>query len=154
MKRGSMVLAGLFFIVVIGLLTYVRFAPHNIEHWHQDPETVKSTGRPNDYRLAGDASVNINLKQAKISQMIMDYAGQQERIELLANTDDGQLLTFIQRSKLIAYPDYLTIKIEPNGDRSKLSFFSRSRFGYRDFGVNKLRINSWVDGIRGLTAGR
>ncbi len=141
-------------IVAVALLVYVRLAPSHIEYWHQDPETVKSTGRPNDYRLAGEASIIFDVKQMKLSQIVMDYAGQQYRTELLANTDDGQLFTFIQRSKLIAYPDYITIKIAPQGDGSQLSVFSRSRFGYRDFGVNKLRVDTWVDGIRGLVAER
>ncbi|WP_193221954.1 DUF1499 domain-containing protein [Amylibacter sp. SFDW26] len=139
--------------VAVSLLIYVRLAPDIIEHWHQDPETVKPTGRPNDYRLAGETSISLNAKQTKVSQYILDYAGKQERTELVANTEDGQLLTFVQRSKLIAYPDYITFKITPQENRSQVSVFSRSRFGYRDFGVNKLRVETWVDGIRRLATG-
>ena len=152
MKRVIMTFIAIVLVVAIVLLIYVRLAPSDINHWHQDPETIKSTGRPNDYRMAGDDTVTFSVKQAELSQIIMDFAGLQERTELLANTNDGQLLTFVQRTKLIAYPDYITLKITPEGTGSKVSMFSRSRFGYRDFGVNKLRVINWIDGIRGLIA--
>ena len=153
MKRVKMTFIAIILIVAVVLLVYVRLAPNKTDHWHQDPETVKSTGRPNDFRLAGSASVTFDIKQSNLSQIIMDYAAQQDRTELLVNTDDGQLMTFVQRSKLISYPDYITFKVTPKGDGANVSVFSRSRFGYRDFGVNKLRVETWIDGIRGLVAG-
>jgi len=140
--------------VAIAMLVYVRIAPDTVERWHLDPETVKPTRRPNHYRLVGDQAETLDISQAILTEIILDYVGDQDGVSLLANTNDGQLITFVQRSKLIGYPDYITFKITPQGDSTQLSVFSRSRYGYRDFGVNKSRAEAWMHAVRGLCVGR
>lgn len=57
----------------------------------------------------------------------------------------GTQLVFRQRSRLIGYPDYLTVEAVPAGKgKSALCIFGRSRYGIRDFGVNERRARDWV----------
>lgn len=64
--------------------------------------------------------------------------------------DDGQLaLRYVQRSRLLGFPDTMNVKIAalPDG-RSAVLIYSRSLVGRSDLGVNRTRIERWVELIR------
>jgi len=64
------------------------------------------------------------------------------RVSRLAR--DGTMATYVQRSAVFGFPDYISIHATPDGDGSTLSVYSRSRFGHSDLGVNKSRIERWL----------
>lgn len=60
----------------------------------------------------------------------------------LVHDDDADQKTYVQRSFLFRFPDYITVKFYALGaDKSTLAILSRSKYGYSDFGVNKSRVN-------------
>jgi len=152
MKRNMM---AIFYIIVFGivlLLGYVRFAPVNTDMLHKDPQTAASTGKPNEYRYT---STVFDMTADELIRLTDDFVQTQPRITRIAGGVDAKMITYVQRSALIGYPDYITIKAVTSGeDQSKLVMFSRSRFGYSDLGVNKMRIDHWISIIRGMIAGR
>lgn len=141
------------FVAVLGM-AYIRLAPSDQTVWHTDPETTQSTGKPNDYRLVGDASQVYNIAASELANLVDDFIQNQPRVIRLAGQVDELLITYVQRTPIMGYPDYITIKIIQQGaSQSKLAIFSRSRFGHSDFGVNKRRIVEWVTAIQILVAG-
>ncbi|MEM0922633.1 MAG: DUF1499 domain-containing protein [Pseudomonadota bacterium] len=52
--------------------------------------------------------------------------------------------TFVQRSKLVGFPDFLTVKSVPVAGGASLVVYSRSQYGYSDLGVNKARVEDWL----------
>ncbi len=70
-------------------------------------------------------------RQPRISQFREDAAAGQ--IECVA------------RSRVMRFPDTITAEFIPQGEgRSTIAIYSRARYGYRDFGVNRARITRWL----------
>ncbi len=55
----------------------------------------------------------------------------------------------IQCTKFFRFPDIIDVEFfEKNTDSSELAIYSRSKYGYYDFNVNKKRIYSWLNKIK------
>jgi uncharacterized protein (DUF1499 family) len=59
---------------------------------------------------------------------------------------------FVQYSPLFRFPDIIDVSVvEAGAKASTLSIYSRSVFGYTDFGVNKQRIERWLAALQRIT---
>jgi uncharacterized protein (DUF1499 family) len=131
------------------VFVYIRFVPTNASALHNDPATAHSTGRPNAYRLKGGHAPVFELPAAKLAKLVDDFSLSQPRVMRIAGSIDEMMITYVQRSLIMGYPDYITIKVIPlDNGQSKLEVFSRSRFGHSDLGVNKRRIDHWILALR------
>jgi uncharacterized protein (DUF1499 family) len=55
---------------------------------------------------------------------------------------------FIQYSRLMRYPDTIDVETFPLGEGgSSLAMYSRSLVGHGDFGVNRARLERWVEAL-------
>ncbi len=55
---------------------------------------------------------------------------------------------YVVRTPTIGWPDTVNIKIIPHGPgRSAILASSRAKFGMRDFGVNKARLEALIAGL-------
>ena len=55
---------------------------------------------------------------------------------------------FVQRSKVFSFPDTITVRFIPRGETgSSLAIFSRSHYGYDDFGANQKRVDAWLSAL-------
>ena len=72
----------------------------------------------------------------------------QPRTELAAEVQDPRQVIYVQRSAVFRFPD--TIWIQPVGttEGSSVIIYSRSNYGYGDFGVNRERVALWLDLLR------
>ncbi len=69
----------------------------------------------------------------------------QPRTELAGSDQQNELYTFRVRTAVMHFPDDVTVQfIALDGKRSTLAIYSRSHYGYSDFGVNRRRIESWL----------
>ena len=62
---------------------------------------------------------------------------------LAGSAAEGRV-TYVQRSRLMSYPDAISVSAVPEGAGSRLSIYSRSRFGVSDMGVNAARVDRWL----------
>ena len=61
---------------------------------------------------------------------------------------DGKQRTYVQRTALMGYPDIITVEFVSLGDdRSSLAIYSRSQYGYSDFGANRRRVTAWIEAL-------
>ena len=52
---------------------------------------------------------------------------------------------WVVRSAVFNFPDRVTAQVEPDGaDAATLLLYSRSVYGYGDFGVNRRRVAAWL----------
>jgi uncharacterized protein (DUF1499 family) len=66
-------------------------------------------------------------------------------IEKVASDDASLTDRFVQRTKLMRFPDTIDVRfIDLAGERSTLALYSRSQIGRSDFGVNRARIERWL----------
>ena len=94
------------------------------------------------------ASPNFELPVEALKKRWMIMIAAQPRIENCRADDEAMQYDFIQRTKILRFPDIITVRfIALENRRSTLAIFSRSRYGRRDFGVNKKRVCDWLDSI-------
>jgi len=67
----------------------------------------------------------------------------------LDKSDKSHRRHYEQRSKLLRYPDRITVEFQARGDAtSSLAIYSRSKYGYSDGGVNEARVQSLLQGLK------
>ena len=70
----------------------------------------------------------------------------EERVTKVEANDSDRTERYIQRTRLMGFPDTIVVRFleRPEG-RSTLALYSRSQLGRGDFGVNRGRIERWLD---------
>lgn len=145
-------------LLVIGAF-YVRAvtASHDPAEWHIDPLVVELPSSPNTYYVAPqsmvEAEVHLEAPVYAVPAAIManafnDYVLTQPNALAIAESADRLWTTYVQRTPVMKMPDYITVKfIDLEEGRSTLLVYSRSRFGYGDMGVNKARVDLWLQSL-------
>ncbi len=102
---------------------------------------------PTDYcsvtpnKIAPIFHESLQIVQKKWNEII----SKQPRIQLLYSNRQQNTMTYIQRSKLFRFPDYIYVRlIALSNDQTTIALYSRSKYGHSDFGVNKKRLQQWL----------
>jgi hypothetical protein len=124
-------------ILVVGLLAYIRLAPHDVTRWHHSASDAQmgETQLDGGYIWRQDAGADGSAKLAKLDQVVRATP---RTVPLAGSVQDGQI-TYITRSKVIGFPDYTTVTLK----EGVLEIYGRLRFGKSDLGVNAKRIKGW-----------
>ncbi|MEM1345091.1 MAG: DUF1499 domain-containing protein [Pseudomonadota bacterium] len=134
----------------------VRTAGHDVARWHVDPATTARTGKPNDFLAAPEGA-----SAAQPDRILATWAlapgdlltrfdavvRAAPRTEVVAGTPEALFVTYVQRSALIGFPDYISVRAIPVQGGASLVIWSRSRYGYSDLGVNRARVEGWLEAL-------
>ncbi len=72
-------------------------------------------------------------------------------VEKVASDESGFTARFVQRTKVMRFPDTVNVRFIDLGDgRSTIALYSRSQLGEGDFGVNRARIERWLEKLEKL----
>jgi len=136
-----------------GFALWVRLAPDGAD-FHVDPLEAPGTGKPNSWRAGPDGSGRQPLDAATpvygatpedIAAAFDTFATAQPRVERLVVSEDALHVTYIQRSRLMGFPDYVSIRFLDLGDgETGVAVYSRARYGQSDLGVNRARVENWL----------
>jgi len=143
------ILITLALLLAAALLLYIRLAPMAAERWHVDPATAPRPSSPNAYILRdgdgnGPAAI-LPAPPAETAHALQAMLEAEPRVTRLAGDPAEGHVTYVQRSRLMGFPDAVSIRLEPSGqDATRVTVFSRSRFGYSDAGVNAARVDRWM----------
>lgn len=119
-------------------------------------KTLKLKRKPNQYLVAPEGLCEIakphrsspvyKVSAEKLQQAWEEMIAGQQRTALQKSDAGEMTFEYVQRSKLMRFPDYITVQFIdlPDQSSSTLAIYSRSRYGYRDFGVNRNRIENWL----------
>lgn len=136
-------------IVAAGL--FVRLAPVTPANWHIDPLTAEVPAKENHYLLrpqGGDGPAPVfEADPAAVAAALQDLIGETPRADLIAGSAAEGHMTVLVRSQLVGFPDFVTIKMLENDGGTALAIFSRSKYGYSDLGVNRQRVDAWIEGL-------
>ena len=78
-----------------------------------------------------------------------EVVADQPRVALLAEYEDGVQVDYVERSARLRFPDIVTVRFIPVPPaQSTLAIYSRSIYGKSDLGVNRARVEAWVDALR------
>lgn len=132
-------------IAALAGIAFVRMTGSDPARWHVDPVSVQPSEKPNDYLIAGPDALRFAQSAQKVAEKMHALLGAEPRTERLAGEPDGTWATYVQRSAIIGYPDYLSFHVEERETGSVVAIYSRSRYGYSDMGMNKKRVERVVD---------
>ena len=152
MSKVALILVLVALAVAIGFAAYVRLAPSDPAVWHVAPLSVEPPGTPN-YDLVGpeDGSRTdevFAMTPQELMEKLNAIALATPRVHVLAGSAADGFVTYIARSALWGFPDYISVKAVPAPGGARLAAFSRARFGRSDMGVNAARMEGWMDQLK------
>lgn len=139
-------------IVTVAAAVYVRLAPIDAARWHVDPEGVTPPSTPNFTLLAGAEAVTLPVPALAVAGRLQEVA-EADGAQVIAGSLGEGFVTYVVRTRLMGYPDFVTIRLVPEDDTTRLHIFSRSRYGQSDLGVNTARVQRWLTAARDETSG-
>jgi uncharacterized protein (DUF1499 family) len=123
-----------------------------------DFRTLQRHARPNQYLVCPPhvcattpdvGSPTYNIAATVLRDAWLAMINQQPRVEGCAVSEDELQCDVVQRSRLLRFPDTITVRFIPlSPTTSTLAIYSRSHYGYSDFGVNRRRIETWLASLR------
>lgn len=141
--RLSLILLGLVVVAAIGAAVYFRTVQMPAETWHVDPATVTPPSTPNAELLAGASASRV--PGAPLDVMLrLDAAAKADGAERIGGDVAEGFVTYVVRSRLMGFPDAVSVRVHPEGEMTRIDIYSRSRFGYSDLGVNRSRVARWL----------
>ena len=150
-----------FVVVLVSLLLsmvlWVRLAKDDPAIWHIDPLVVALGDEANAYLLLPDGpgakGPVFDVPAQELAGAFDKVAVGNDRVTRLAQEEDGLWVTYVQRSNLMRFPDYISVRFIDLADgKATLAIYSRSRFGRSDLGVNKARVKSWISALGPLVS--
>mgnify|MGYP006284932323 FL=1 len=149
------ILGGLLVLALVGtagLAVWTRVAPEDPAAWHVDPMTAARASSPNTALVAPEGAAARTDRAAPVwdaaPEAVMAAfdaaATTQPRVERIAGSVEALHATYRQRSAIMGFPDYVSVKALPAEGGATLAVYSRSRFGESDFGVNAARVEAWL----------
>lgn len=135
---------GVLLVLAIAGAIWVRLAPSDPADWHVDPQAVTVPAKDNFALIQGGDALRFALPPADLAARVDAVARDWPRTRLLAGSVADGWMTYITRSRWMAFPDYTSVRIVPDGDGARLTVFARSRFGQSDLGVNAARLAAWT----------
>ncbi len=128
-----------------------------------DFASLTLTSKPNQYLVcprelcaaAPDReSPTFDLTTEQLRTQWLVWAAGQNGLEPLSEHPDGLQLDVVERTKLIGFPDVITVRfVSVDGGKSSIAIYSRSVYGYSDLGVNRDRIERWLSDFESWQAG-
>lgn len=150
MKRVIYTISALPVLAFAAFAVWVRVAPSDAAHW----DTAVADATP---AIPGPCADKVVLvpKGARatcllptdpkaILNALVSVALAADRTTTLAGTPEAGRMTWISRSRLMGYPDYITAQVTPTANGTRLDILSRQRFGSKDMGVNAARLRQWL----------
>ena len=125
-----------------------------------DFRNLRLRGAPNEYLVAPadlceDAVPHrpadiYDVPSGELRDAMLHVVSRQSRVELSGMDEDEKAYEFVQYSPVLGFKDYISVRIFPRGHKSStLAIYSRSRTGYYDFGVNRRRVEDWLEELDG-----
>jgi uncharacterized protein (DUF1499 family) len=157
LRPGRWLAAALLLAAATGFVV-INTSSHDPARWHVDPATARPGANPNEFFSAPrgataaptDAETRLYPESPRALLARFDaIARAQPRTRVVAGDPDSLMITYVQRSRVFGFPDYLTVKavaVDSNAGEggTGLIIWSRARYGRGDFGVNQARVEAWL----------
>lgn len=137
-------------VVVVAVMGIIRLAPSNPGVWDV-PIANRVEARPGPCADQVEVLVNgarsaciVPGQPADALAKLGAIADAYPRTTVLAGTPADGRITWISRSKVIGFPDYVTAEAVAVSGGTQLDVYARQRFGSSDLGVNAARLKLWL----------
>jgi uncharacterized protein (DUF1499 family) len=84
----------------------------------------------------------------RLFAVLRSVASRQPRTFLAAEDSERRQAQWVARSRVLNFPDLVSAQVlsAPAGS-SQLVLYSRSVYGYSDFGANRIRLRAWLGAV-------
>lgn len=105
---------------------------------------------PSDFSPTPDiATQDYPVPPETLFAMIRSVASRQPRTFLAALYVDLLQAHYVARTPLLNFPDLVLAQVRQAGpNRSQLILYSRSVYGHSDLGVNRRRLETWLEALK------
>jgi uncharacterized protein (DUF1499 family) len=138
------ILVALVLFAFIAGAVWFRMAPMPPETWHVDPASATPPVTPNYVLRTGADAPRLAGTPTEV-MLRLDAVAKSEGAERIWGDPSEGFVTYVVRSRLMGFPDAISIRLHEDGDQTRVDIFSRSRFGQSDMGVNAARVARWID---------
>jgi len=105
--------------------------------------SLPESGSFKSKNAADGPSFDVPVEQLK--EHLQRLLGDEPRLTVHLASDDGLKYEVIVRTAVLRFPDRVSIEIVSLGEKkSGVALFSRSIYGYSDFGANRKRGLNWL----------
>ena len=153
---GAVVVFGLALVILGPARVWGVFGPADLGDVNL--ETLMRRTTPNDALAApenwGNARKDIispsyRLPASRLREVFRRAIAGERQLERVAASDDTLSERYVQRTRLMGYPDTIIVRfIEQGGGGASIVMYSRSKLGRSDLGANKARLERWLTLIR------
>jgi hypothetical protein len=123
-------------------IVVARFIPVDSEPFHEDP--AEPDTRRSEVRLIGREAPRFPADAETVLETFRDIATSDWSVGLVEGSVDEGMMTFVARSLVFGFRDFITVKATDEAGGAKLSVFARPRFDVYDWGVNQKRLDRWL----------
>ncbi len=148
--RILLILLILIVLAAVAAAVYVRVAPLDAEALHVDPVDVTQPTSPNFAYMVGTAGHFIQASTEEVGTRIAGVADADGAQLLAGSLEDGHV-TYVIRSRIMGFPDIMTLRWGAQDGGTQLDIFARAVYGYSDLGVNTQRAHRWSEAARAAT---
>lgn len=139
-------------VAAVALAIYARSVSDDPAVWHLDPAAAPRATSPNTAligpREGADAPAPVWAAEPAALLAALDRVALAEaRTARIAGAPEALHATYVQRSRLMGWPDYVSVRALPAEGGATLLVYSRSRFGESDLGVNRARLDRWLAAV-------
>ncbi len=137
-------------LAALALMAYIRLAPSDPKAWHiaiANGDAIPQGTCTDHIALVAKgarAACILPLTPAAVLDKLEAIALTSPRTLHLAGSAAEGRITWVSRSFLMGYPDYITAEVTQTARGTRLDIFSRQRFGEADLGVNAARLKDWL----------
>lgn len=142
MSRFMFWVALLALALFVGFAAYVRLAPNDPASVHADPLVDGVSGPKAAYVGPAEAPV-FDLAPAVLFGLVERVILATPGVTKVAEGPDPLHASYIARTRLMGYPDYVSLRVVPVEGGTSYAIWSRSRFGGSDLGANAARLGGW-----------
>lgn len=128
------------FVVVV--LAIARLIPVDPEPYHEDP--AEPDHQRSEVRLIGRDAPRFSADADTVLATFANIARSELGVYPVAGSVDEGMMTFVARSRVFGFRDYITVKATDESGGAKLAIFARPRFNLYDWGVNAKRLDRWL----------
>ena len=91
-----------------------------------------------------------DVASAELRDALLHVISRHSRTEIRGMDEEAKAYEFVQYSPVLNFEDLISVRVIPQGHtHATLAIYSRSRTGYYDFGVNRKRIEAWLEELDG-----
>ncbi len=141
MGRMMTVIWVLVALLFVGL-GYIRLAPSDPARWHTAPQVAA------DEDMSHGVKRLVTAEPQSLGQLDA-IIRKSPRTQVLAGSVDEGMVTYITRTAVIGFPDYTTIYASDG----QIQVYGRLRFGQSDLGVNRNRVDGWLETLEQVSTG-